>query len=408
MQCRARSSRQLARKSISNSLSAISVFYASLLLGLSPLTAGNVAAPKDPRHARYFLYVGTYTKGESKGIYAYRYDASSGKATSLGLATETVNPSFLTADPTHRFLYAVNELTAYKGATTGAVSAFAIDHQTGKLSLLNEVASRGADPCYIAFDKSGKYVLVANYTSGNVAVFPAAKDGRLGESSAFVQHSGKGVNPERQEGPHAHWIETTADNRFAIVADLGLDEVLVYRFDARDGSLKPNDPSFVKVDPGSGPRHISFHPDGKFAYLLSEMKSTVTVFAYDASRGALHTLQTISTLPKDFTGTNDAAEIHVLPNGKFLYASNRGNDSLAVFAIDQKTGLLKAVDHVSTEGKTPRNFEIDPTGSRLLVANQDTGNIVVFNIDGRTGRLTPAGEVLSVPSPVSLDFVPED
>jgi 6-phosphogluconolactonase len=404
---RARSSRQLDRKSISNSLSAISVFYASLLLGLLLLTAGSAAAPKDPPHARFFLYVGTYTKGESKGIYAYRYDASSGKATSLGLAAETVNPSFLTADPTHRFLYAVNELTTYKGATSGAVSAFAIDHQTGKLSLLNEVASRGADPCYIAFDKSGKYVLVANYTSGNVAVFPA-KDGRLGESSAFVQHSGKGVNPERQEGPHAHWIETTADNRFAIVADLGLDEVLVYRFDARDGTLKPNDPPFVKVDPGSGPRHISFHPDGKFAYLLSEMKSPVTVFAYDASRGALHPLQTISTLPKDFTGTNDAAEIHVHPNGKFLYASNRGNDSLAIFAIDQKTGLLKAVDHVSTEGKTPRNFEIDPTGSRLLVANQDTGNIVVFNIDGQTGRLTPAGEVLSVPSPVSLDFVPED
>ena len=382
------------------------IAYLTVSAPLLPAGTGGLANISP--HTQYLLFVGTYTKGESKGIYAYRYDSSSGKATSLGLATETVNPSFLTADPTHRFLYAVNELTTYKGATSGAVSAFTIDRQTGKLSLLNEVASRGADPCYIAFDKTGKYVLVANYTSGNIAVFPALKDGRLGESSAFVQHSGKGVNPQRQEGPHAHWIETTADNRFAIVADLGLDEVLVYRFDAKDGSLTPNDPPFVKVDSGSGPRHISFHPNGKLAYLLSEMKSTVTVFSYDDARGVLHPLQTIPTLPKDFAETNDAAEIHVHPNGKFLYASNRGNDSIAIFAIDTKTGLLKAIDHVSTQGKTPRNFEIDPTGSRLLVANQDTGNIVVFNIDGQTGRLTPAGEVLSVPSPVSLDFVPED
>lgn len=376
------------------------------LLALLLLSAGRGALAKDS--GQYLLYVGTYTKGASKGIYVYRYDASSGKATSLGLAAETVNPSFLTADPTHHFLYAVNELETYKGATSGGVSAFTIDQQTGKLGFLNEVASRGADPCYIAFDKTGKYVLVANYTSGNIAVFPVSKGGRLGESSAFVQHAGKGVNPERQEGPHAHWIEASADDRFAIVADLGLDEVLVYRFDARDGSLKPNDPPFVKVDPGSGPRHLAFGPDQKFAYLLSEMKSTVTVFAFDASGGVLHAVQTISTLPKDFTGTNDAAEIHVHPNGKFLYASNRGNDSIAIFAIDQKTGLLKVIDHVSTQGKTPRNFEIDPTGSRLLVANQDTGNIVVFNIDGQTGRLTPTGEVLSVPSPVSLDFVPEE
>jgi len=389
-------------------LQAILALHACGLLVWLLLPAGTGVLAKDSPRAQYLLYVGTYTKAESKGIYVYRYDGSSGKATSLGLAAEAVNPSFLTSDPAHRILYAVNEVETYKGATNGGVSAFAIDQQTGKLGFLNEVASRGADPCYIAFDKTGRYVLVANYTSGNIAVFPVSKDGRLGESSAFVQHSGKGVNPERQEGPHAHWIETTADNRYAIAADLGLDEVLVYRFDAQDGSLKANDPPYVKVDAGSGPRHLAFGPDEKFAYLLSEMKSTVTVFAFDASRGVLHPVQTISTLPKGFSGTNDAAEIHVHPNGKFLYASNRGNDSIASFAIDQHTGLLTAIGHVSTQGKTPRNFEIDPTGSRLLVANQDTGNIVVFHLDQQTGRLTPADEVLKVPSPVSLDFVPED
>lgn len=359
----------------------------------------------DAPKSNYLLFVGTYTEKESKGIYAYRLDMASGQLTSLGLAAETINPSFLAVNPSRRFLYAVNEVPNYKGQASGAVSAFAIDRQTGRLSLLNEVASRGADPCYIALDRTGRYVLVANYTGGSVAVFSVLKDGRLGESSAFVQHVGAGPNRERQEGPHAHWIEVTTNNHFAIAADLGLDKVMVYRFDARNGSLAPNNPPFAKVDPGAGPRHVAFHPNGRFAYVINELHSSITSFSSGGDRGVLHPLQTVSTLPKGFSGSNDTAEIHVHPNGKFLFASNRGHDSIAVFSIEQRKGTLSLVDHFSTQGKTPRNFEIDPSGSRLFVANQDSGNIVIFRIDPETGRLTSTGQVLNVPSPVCLKFV---
>jgi len=380
------------------------------LCALLILTLASIVQPNFAKnaHDQYLLFVGTYTKDESKGIYAYRFEAASGQLTSLGLAAETVNPSFLTVDPAGRFLYAVIEIASYKGAASGAVTAFAIDRNTGKLSALNEVPSRGADPCYIAFDKTGKYVLVANYTGGNIAVFPLLKDGRLGESSAFVQHKGSGTNPLRQEGPHAHWIETTADNRFAIAADLGLDKLLVYRFEPTRGSVTPSDPAFAKVDAGAGPRHVAFHPNGRFAYSVNELQSTVTGFSYDAKSGVLHPMQTISTLPKGFSGNNDTAEIHVHPNGKFLFASNRGHDSIAVFSIEEDTGRLRLIDNVSTQGKTPRNFEIDPSGSRLLVANQDSGNIVVFRIDAKTGGLIPTGQVVHVPSPVCLKFVAID
>ena len=369
-----------------------------------------VTAAKDSPKGKYLLFVGTYTEKESKGIYAYRFDAASSELAPLGIAAETSNPSFLAIDPSHRFLYAVNEVQKYKDANSGVVSAFAIDRQkanrqTGKLQLLNAVASRGADPCYIAFDKTGKYALVANYTGGSVAVFPVQTDGHIGESSAFVQHVGSSVNRERQEGPHAHWIETTPDNRFAIAVDLGLDELLVYRFDAKTGSLTPNNPPYAKLDPGAGPRHLAFHPNGKFAYVVNELQSSITAFAYDASRGTLHKLTTVSTLPKNFSGSNDTAEIKVHPSGKFLFASNRGHDTIAVFSIDRKTGALTLADHFPTQGKTPRNFEIDPTGKLLFVANQDTNNIAVFQIDSNSGRLTPTKQTLQVPSPVCLKFM---
>jgi len=354
---------------------------------------------------RHLLYVGTYTKGESKGIYVYSYDAKSGESEPLGLAAETANPSFLAVDPRQRVLYAVNELTRYKGSSSGAVTSFAIDHKTGKLSAINEVASGGADPCYISLDKTGRYVFVANYSGGSVALFPVRKDGGLGDATAFIHHAGTGTNPARQEGPHAHWIETTPDNRCALVADLGLDEVLVYRFDVNRGTLAANDPPFAKVNAGAGPRHIAFHPNGKVLFVIDELASTVTVFSFDPSKGALHLLQSLSTLPSGFTENNDTAEIHVHPNGKFLFASNRGHDSIAAFSIDQKTGTLIVVDHFSTQGKTPRNFELDPTGTRLLVANQDSDNIVFFNIDVQTGHLTATGQQLEVSSPVSLRFV---
>jgi 6-phosphogluconolactonase len=369
------------------------------------LSALLAAAAEKP--GKYLFYVGTYTEdgSESKGIYAYRFDASTSEITSLGLAAETANPSFVAPHPNGRFLYAVNEVGNYKGPNSGGVSAFSIDHATGKLTFLNEVPSRGADPCYIIVDKTGKYVLVANYTGGSVAVFPVLADGKLGEASAFVQHAGHGTNPERQEGPHAHSIDLSPDNRFAMVDDLGLDELLVYKFDGAKGSLAPNDPPFAKLDAGAGPRHFVLRPDGKFAYVVAEMGHTVTVFSNDAARGKLQLLQTITTLPKDFKGRNDDAEIQVHPSGKFLYASNRGDDSIAIYAIDGSKGTLTQVGIVPTGGKEPRSFEIDPTGALLFAENQKSDNIVVFRIDAKTGGLTPTGKVLEVASPVCVKFL---
>jgi len=376
---------------------------------LVALLVSTIFAPAAPaaRQGKYLFYVGTYTEegGKSKGIYAYRFDADTHAITSLGLAAETTNPSFVALHPNGRFLYAVNEVGNYKGPNSGGVSAFSIDRATGKLTFLNELPSRGADPCYIIVDKSGKYVLVANYTGGSLAVFPVLADGKLGEASDFVQHSGHGANPERQEKAHAHSIDLSPDNRFAMVDDLGLDELLVYKFDSAKGSITPNSPPFVRLDPGAGPRHFALHPSGKFAYVVAEMQSTVTAFSNDPKKGVLQRLQTISTLPKDFSGQNDDAEIQMHPSGKFLYASNRGNDSIAVFAIDQSKGTLTPVEYTPTQGKIPRSFEIDPTGTLLFAANQKSDNIVVFKIDGKTGHLTPTGQVLDVGSPVCVKFV---
>lgn len=374
-----------------------------LLSCISIFTISASAADK----GKYLFYVGTYTEegSKSKGIYAYRYDAATATITPLGLAAETTNPSFVALHPNGHFLYAVNEVGKYKGPNSGGVSAFSIDHASGKLTFLNEVATRGADPCYITVDKTGKYVLVANYTGGSVAVFPVQADGKLGEATAFVQHTGKGTIPERQEGPHAHSIDLSADNRFAFVDDLGLDELLVYKFDEGKGTLTPNDPPFTKIDAGSGPRHFVLRPDGKFAYVISEMGHTVTVFSSDAASGKMQVLQTITTLPKDFTGRNDDAEIAVHPSGKFLYASNRGDDSIAIYAIDQSKGTLTQVGIVHTGGKEPRSFEIDPTGALLFAENEKSNNIVVFRIDAKTGNLTPTGQTFDVVEPVCVKFL---
>jgi 6-phosphogluconolactonase len=363
-----------------------------------------------PAAHKYLMYAGTYTAGESKskGIYAYRFDSATGQVTPIGLAAETVNPSFLAISPNHRFLYAVNEVGDYKGQKSGAVSAFAIDHKTGKLTFLNQVASKGADPCYITLDKSGKYVLVANYTGGSIAVFPVLEDGRLGEASAFVQHSGHGTNPARQEGAHAHSIDVSPNNRFAIVDDLGLNETLVYKFDAGKGTLTPNDPPFAKAEAGSGPRHFALYPNGKFAYVINEMGDSVTAFSFDGAAGTLQPLQTVSTVPKTFAGHNDDAEIEIHPSGKFLYASNRGHDSIAVFAIDSNTGKLTLVKYVPTKGKSPRNFVVAPGGKFLFAENEKSDNIVAFRIDQKTGDLTPTGKEWEIDQPVCIRFVPAD
>jgi 6-phosphogluconolactonase len=378
---------------------------ACFLLLVQLLCLSGLCAAKSPSKQKYLLYVGTYTEKQSKGIYAYGYNAASGALTEMGLVAETVNPSFLTVDGQSKYLYAVNEIQKYKDQSSGGVSAFSVDSSTGKLSLLNEVPSGGADPCYVSIDKTGKYVLVANYTGGSVAVFPIQPDGTLGAASAFVQHKGSGPNRERQEAAHAHWIETSPDNRFAIASDLGMDELLVYRFNAGNGSLIPNDPPFAKTEPGAGPRHVAFSRDGRFVYSVNELQSSVSAFSYNAAAGTLSPLQTVSTLPKDFSGENDGAEIAIHPNGRFLFASNRGHDSIAVFAIDKSKGTLRLIDNFSVKGRTPRNFVIDPTGSRLLVANQNSGNIVEFRIDQKTGRLTATGEELKVDSPVCLKFM---
>ena len=359
---------------------------------------------------KYLAYVGTYTEegSKSKGIYAYRFDEDSGQITSLGLAAETTNPSFVALHPNGRFLYAVNEVQNYKGANSGGVSAFSIDRSTGKLKFLNEVRSRGADPCYIMVDKAGKHVLVANYTGGSIAVFPVLADGKLGEASELVQHAGHGKDPKRQEGPHAHSIDLSPDNRFAFVDDLGLDELKVYKYDSARGSLTPNTPAFAKLDPGAGPRHFVLHPSGKFAYVVAEMGCTVTAFSVDLKQGTLHRLQTVSTLPKDFKGENDDAEIHIHPSGRFLYASNRGHDSIAVFAVDSQKGTLTEIEDVPTQGKIPRSFEIDPTGNFLFAENQKSDDIVVFRIDGNSGKLTATGQKLDVGSPVDVKFLKVD
>jgi 6-phosphogluconolactonase len=382
--------------------------HAFIVVALFAVLMSFAVAQNSPAKGSYLVYVGTYTGPASKGIYAFQFDLGSGKATSLGLMAESTNPSFLAIDPSGHFLYAANEVDDYKGEKSGGVSAFSIDRKTGKLTFLNEVSSRGAGPCHVALDKTGKYVLVANYDGGSVAVFPVLSDGKLGEASSVVQHSGHGPNAERQEGPHAHEIQMTPDNRFAMVTDLGLDELLVYRFDSAKGTLTANDPPFAKVDPGAGPRHFAFLPGGKFAYALNEMGGSVTSFAYDANKGTLRNLQSISSLPQDFKGHNDSAEIVADPSGKFVYASNRGPDTIAAFDVDSATGALKLVEQVPTKGKTPRNFALDPTGRFLWVANQESNNIVVFRVDPKTGRLTDTGTVLEAPSPVSIVFIPAE
>jgi 6-phosphogluconolactonase len=356
----------------------------------------------------YLIYVGTYTDKGSKGIYTYSFDPNTGEAKALGLAAETANPSFLAVDTNGKYLYAVNEIDNFSGGHTGAVSAFAIDQVTGRLTLLQQVSSLGADPAHLSFDKTGQYLLVANYTSGNIAVFPVLKDGQLGSRTAFVQHAGSSINKERQAGPHAHEIQTSKDNQFVLTADLGLDELLVYRFDPKTGSLAPNDPAFAKISPGAGPRHFSIAPSGKFVYLVNEMASTVTVFGFSASSGRLQEQQSISTLPADFKGENTTAEIEVNRQGRFLYASNRGDDSIAVFAINPQDGKLTFVERVPTGGKTPRHFTLDPTGKWLFVANQDSNSISIFRVNPDNGRLTPTSHTLQVSTPVCVVFVPSN
>jgi 6-phosphogluconolactonase len=373
-------------------------------LGLTLSELRFVRVPGAERSDEMLVYVGTYTTGKSEGIYLYRFNLSSGELKHVATTRGVVNPSFLALAPSRRYLYAVNEVGDFAGKKSGAVSAFAVDQRTGDLRLLNQQASLGADPCYVDVSAEGKFVLVANYTGGNVTVFPVQGDGSLGEATDMKQAQGSGINRERQEGPHAHSILLDSANRFAYSCDLGTDKIMIFRFDARNGKLLPAAPPWVQVKPGAGPRHLAFHPNGKYLFVLSEMHSTVTVFTRDQEQGSLKEEQTLTTLPQDFKGTNSSADIHVSPDGRFIYCSNRGHDSIACFKVDPGTGKLTFIAHESTGGKTPRNFAIDPTGAFLLVANQKSDNIVSLRRDGKTGRLSATGLVAEVPSPVCLKF----
>jgi 6-phosphogluconolactonase len=379
---------------------------AALLLAWAAVAVRAPAAPvRATDDGKQWVYVGTYTgKSGSRGIYRFDFDPATGKLTPAGLAGEATNPSFLAIHPSRRFLYAVGEVADFGGQPAGVVSAFALDPATGKLTALNQQSSGGPGPCHVTIDKAGKHALVANYRGGSACVLPIGDDGRLGERTDFVQHHGKGSNLQRQEAPHAHSANLDAANRFAFIADLGLDKVFVYRYDAARGKITPNDPPALELKPGSGPRHFAFHPDGKRAYVINELASTITACDYDPERGVLTARQTVSTLPPDFRGNNTTAEVVVHPSGHFVYGSNRGHDSIAAFAVEQG-GTLRPIGQEPTQGRTPRNFNIDPTGTWLIAANQDSNSLVVFRIDPQTGKLTPAGQRAEVGSPVCIKFV---
>jgi 6-phosphogluconolactonase len=350
-------------------------------------------------------YFGTYTNnGKSKGIYCYKLDLATGKLTSVGVTEGIKNPSFLAIHPSGKFLYAVSEVTDAGGKPGGAVSAFALDRKTGQLTPLNHQSSEGSGPCHVSVDKTGKVALVANYNSGSIASLPIKADGSLDKAASAIQHEGSSVVPNRQAGPHAHSMNFSPDNRFAFACDLGLDKVMIYKVDPAKGTLTANNPAFARTPEGGGPRHFAFHPSGRYAYNCNEIKSSVTAFAYDANQGSLTEIQTISTLPEATQG-NSTAEIQVHPSGKFLYCSNRGHDSLAIFTIDEKTGKLTAAGHQKTLGKLPRNFGIDPTGAYVIACNQGTDNVAVFKVDQANGKLTPVDDPISVPMPVCVKFL---
>ncbi len=365
-------------------------------------------APRPPGSpADALVYFGTYTTPKSKGIYVSRLNVTSGALSAPTLAAEATSPSFLAVHPSQRFLYAVNEVNTFEGKPAGVVSGFAIDSASGALTAINQQSSGGAGPAHLVVDREGRNVLVANYGGGSVAVLPIDRDGRLQPASAFVQHTGSSVNAERQKAPHAHGIAIEPQNRFAYVADLGLDKVVIYRFDAATGSLAPSEPAFATVQPGSGPRHVALDPAGRFAYVINEMTCTITAFRRDAKTGALIEVQTISTLPdgqqvdKGFS----TAEIAVHPSGRFLYGSNRGHNTIAAVAIDTASGKLIPIEHEPTQGSTPRGFGIDPTGAWLIVGNQRSDSVVVLKIDPKSGRLDPVGQPIELGSPVSVEFV---
>jgi 6-phosphogluconolactonase len=358
-----------------------------------------LGAVKHLDQTKYILYIGAY----GKGITAYRFDAATGQLQSIGMMGEVTNPSFLTADKDFRYLYAVSEL---EGNKDGAVAGFAIDRTSGALHALNSRSSAGVAPCHLAVDHTSKMVMVANYGTGGVSTFPIEADGRLGEMASLMTAKGSGPDAKRQDGPHAHEVVISNNNQLAYVPDLGLDHIRMYRLDPSAGTLSPNDPAFVQQTPGMGPRHIAFTPDERFAYVINELKSEVSVFSRDSANGNLTKIEDVPSVASGYAGKNGPAEILVDNAGKFVYATNRGEDTIAVFSIDPSDGKLKMVQSIASEGKNPRGLEIDPTGHFIFAGNQDTNNFVIYHLDKNTGKLSPTGEVIHTPSPVAFLFVP--
>ena len=359
----------------------------------------------EQKSERLLVYIGTYTRGRSEGIYVYRMDPGSGALESVSAASGASGPSFLALHPNGRSLYAVSESDGSEEESDGAVCAFSVAPGSGELTLLNRQPSHGSSPCHVDVDQTGRYAFVANYGSGSVAMLPIQPDGSLGPACDFVQHHGSSVDLRRQKGPHAHSINVDPTNRYALVPDLGLDRVMVYRLDLVAGKLIPAEEPYVQIIPGSGPRHLAFHPNSRYVYVINEMGNTITGFTYDGERGVLGGIQMRTTLPWGWEGTSYCADIHLSPSGAFLYGTNRGHDSIAVFAVHPGMGLLDLVAHTPTQGNFPRNFGLDPSGRFLLAANQNSDTVVTFRVDQRTGLLTPTGQVTQVPAPVCVRFL---
>ena len=353
---------------------------------------------------QFYLYVGAYTQGEDEGITIYKFDATDGDLQYISTTTGVSNPSYMVIHPKKKLLIAVNETGQFNGEESGSVSSFAIS-MDGSLKQLSQVASGGGSPCYVSIDKSGDWAFVSNYGGGNVSMFPIEKDGTLKPYSELMQHIGTGVLKGRQSKPFAHSVILDPKDDFALVADLGLDKVISYKLDKKNGKLESTEESNLKLADGSGPRHLTFHPNKKLAFIISELTSTISSCTYNANLGKLTLIETVNALPAGFNGESYCADIHVSPNGKFLYGSNRGHDSIVIYQIDQKTGNLTYVDHHSVNGSWPRNFMIDPSGKFLLVANQKSNNIVVFKIDSETGKLRANGVEVEISKPVCLKML---
>jgi 6-phosphogluconolactonase len=375
------------------------VHRAALALVAAALAAGAAARPAKAEKA--MIYVGTYTNTGSKGIYRLALDLATGALGAAGDPAAADNPSWLVLHPSGRFLYSVNETGDAPGDPSGGVSAFAIG-KDGALAFLNRQSSEGAAPCHLAVDRSGRHLLVANYWGGTVAVLPIAADGKLGAATTVIRHAGKSVHPQ-QEVPHPHSVDFDATGRLLFVSDLGLDEVVTYRYDAETGGLTRA--GAARQQPGAGPRHLALHPDGRRAFVINELDNTLTRFAVDAHAGTLQPMQSIRTLPAGFEGKSATAEVAVHPDGRLVFGSNRGHDSIAIFTLDPATGALIASGHEPTRGRNPRHFAIDPTGTWLVAANQDPGSLVVFRIDRAGGRLQAVGAPMPLPRPVCVRFV---